>query len=215
MSVAPSSSVRLLATRTGHHRVALDHGRIRAKIWAPPGHFGVAVGDARFIDLGCEFELTAFDGAGSLTVTSGWVAYDRGSREVLVPAGHLATYSRTGIGTPARTDASNELREALRRLDQLSSGAAGDEGVRAAAEQVARAARDTDQYALLSMLTRHPKLASGSAYTRLHAILFGERPLDEGHRARWIDGDVSAVNEWWSRLPRQPKAWWLDWQDAF
>jgi hypothetical protein len=215
VTLAPGSSLRLMETRRGEHRVELDRGRMHAKIWAPPGYFGVAVHNARVLDLGCEFDLTAEQGgSGVLSVASGWVAYHRSGIEMLVPAGYASRFSETGVGTPVRADASNELRRAAEVLDTLLERAADDREIQAAADALANAARDDDHFTLLSLLTRHRQLASGSIYARLQTSLTGGT-IDEGHRARWLRGDSAAIDEWWRRLPRQPKTWWLNWRDAW
>jgi len=36
VDVEPNSRIRLITSRAGEHRMALDRGRIRALIWAPP-----------------------------------------------------------------------------------------------------------------------------------------------------------------------------------
>lgn len=213
--LAPGSSLRLIKTHNGEHRVELDRGRMRAKIWAPPGYFGVKVGTTRIVDLGCEFELTAEqDGSGLVSVASGWVAYDRGGIEVLIPAGYASRFSETRASTPVRHDASDELRRAAEALDALIDRAADDGETQAAADALANATRDDDYFTLLSLLTRHPRLASSSIYARLHTSL-AAGPIDEAHRARWLRGDLKALDEWWRQLPRQPKTWWLNWRDAF
>jgi ferric-dicitrate binding protein FerR (iron transport regulator) len=72
VTLAPSSIARLIRTRKGHHRIELEQGRLHAKVWAPPNHFGVTHGDARFTDLGCEFDLSVEgQGSGTLIVASG------------------------------------------------------------------------------------------------------------------------------------------------
>ena len=44
LEVEPNTQLRLLETREGAHRVALDRGVIHAMIWAPPGEFLVSTG---------------------------------------------------------------------------------------------------------------------------------------------------------------------------
>ena len=49
ISLSPDSSLRLERTGTGQHRVRLDSGHMRARIWAPPGYFGVETGSAEIV----------------------------------------------------------------------------------------------------------------------------------------------------------------------
>ena len=57
VAIGAGSRLRLLETRTGRHRVQLEQGSLWARVWAPPGQFGVGVAGAHVIDLGCEFLL--------------------------------------------------------------------------------------------------------------------------------------------------------------
>ena len=71
----PNTRLRLLRTRVTEHRLALDHGRIHAKISAPPRLFFVNTPSAEAIDLGCEYTLEVDEaGRGLLHVTLGEVA---------------------------------------------------------------------------------------------------------------------------------------------
>lgn len=214
VALASSSSVRLLRTGEGRHRIAMEAGRLHAKIWAPPGHFGVVSGDAVFIDLGCEFELdVAPSGAGTLAVLSGWVAYEHGAREVLVPAGHRLMFDRAGSGTPVSDRTAPQVRDAIRALDAALR--AGDkQATERWAEALAVDASNSDYHSLLSLLTRHPPLAGTPLYSRLGHVLGrdSDGPL---HRAQWTRGDAAAIDLWWERVPMPPKQWLLNWRDAF
>lgn len=214
VELASASSVRLLRTAKGRHRIAMETGRLHARIWAPPGHFGVVSGDALFIDLGCEFELNVEpSGAGMLAVLSGWVAYEHGAREVLVPAGHRLAFDRAGSGTPVSDRASPQLRDAIRALDTALR--AGDEqAIERLAAMVAASASDRDFHSLLSLLTRHPRLAGTPLYPRLSRVLGrdSDGPL---HRPHWARGDAAAIDLWWERVPMPPKQWLVNWRDAF
>ena len=57
VDVEPNSRVRLIESRAGEHRMALDRGRIRAQIWAPPRYFFVNTPSAVAVDLGCAYTL--------------------------------------------------------------------------------------------------------------------------------------------------------------
>lgn len=215
MQIAPGTALQLLGSRSGRHRIELEHGRIHARIWAPPGHFAVSSGSMRVVDLGCEFTLErGLDGSGHLSVLSGWVQQHLGGKEQLVPAGHALSFSAHAASTPLRTDAPEALRSALAALDEAMQRGADAEGIDALAAAVAQAARDSDQYTLMSLLLRDPALATSALYPRLADAL--RMPADDAaHRSDWIQGDYAAVEIWWQRLPSQPKRWWTHWRDAF
>lgn len=216
IAVSPGSTVRLLETRAGHHRVALDSGHLRARIWAPPGQFRVSSGAAEVIDLGCDFDLWQQpDGSGRLHVRSGWIAHRVGTQEVLVPAGYGLRFHTGHADTPMHAEASVVFAAAVAALGHaLGQSGAESAPALAAAVRVAEAAADSDSFTLLHLLSQHPRLADGPLYPRLAAALAA--PADDpGHRAAWAAGDADAINRWWHRLPVQPKAWWRNWADAF
>ena len=88
--------------------MALDRGRIRALIWAPPRYFFVNTPSAVAVDLGCAYTLDVDPrGWGLVHVTSGWVAFEHGERESFIPQDAVcATRPRFGPGTPHYDDAS-------------------------------------------------------------------------------------------------------------
>ena len=211
VTLAPNSRVSLIATGTQRHRLALQHGRLHARIWAPPGRFGVLHGGAETIDLGCEFDLLQrADGSGALRVRSGWVLQQVAGAEVLVPAGHAIAFDRKRSTIPLREAASPALRSALEELDTRMTAGWRIEALEAA---VAASATGDDAFALLSLLTRHPALASGPVYPRLASLL----RVDAGngaHRKAWAAGSHHAMEAWWERIPQPPKQWWWHWRDA-
>jgi hypothetical protein len=215
LQIAPGSAVRMLDSRSGHHRIELEHGRMHARIWAPPGHFGIRSGAMQVIDLGCEFILERRpDGSGSLSVSSGWVLQVLGGREQLVPADHALNFSADGADTPLRHDAPPGLRSALAALDRALQTATSTQDRDQQAAAVAQVARDEDRYTLMALLIREPALASGPLYPRLAQAL-GMPGSDAIHRAAWLQRDRAAIDLWWQRLPSQPKRWWTHWRDAF
>jgi len=111
--------VRLVETKPTEHRLELAHGKMSAKIWAPPRLFFVDTPSAVAADLGCAYTLEVDDqGGGLLRVSSGWVALQLKDRESMVPAGATcATRPGTGPGTPYFDDASENFRTALSKLD--------------------------------------------------------------------------------------------------
>lgn len=144
----PNTRIRLVRTRLTEHRIALDRGRIRAKIWAPPRLFFVDTPSAEAIDLGCEYTLEVDDaGRGLLHVTLGEVALVRNGREVYIPRYGMCQ-SRPGIGpgTPYFEDASEAFVSALEKFD-FESG--GEEAFNA----VLKESRPRDTFTLWSLLS--------------------------------------------------------------
>ena len=119
VEVEPNTRVRLLQARQTEHRLALDRGKMRARIWAPPRLFYVNTPSAVAVDLGCRYTLEVdTTGAGLLHVTMGWVAFEQDGRESFVPAEAMCvTRPGVGPGTPYFEDAPQALRDALVKLD--------------------------------------------------------------------------------------------------
>lgn len=215
IELSPQSRLRLLETRSGRHRVSLDGGHLRARIWAPPGYFGVDEGAAEVVDLGCDFEVwKGADGRGRVYVRSGWVAYRLGAEEILLPAGFAIDFAGGRATTPLRAEATAAFAQALREFERtLEAGDRAAAEVAASSARVAATADDADAFTLLSLLTRHPSLAQDALYPRLARAL-GVVADDTAHRAAWTAGDQAAIDAWWRRIPRQPKHWWWNWSDA-
>jgi FecR-like protein len=119
IEMEPNSRVRLLTMGKGLKRIALDHGKIHAFIWSPPGQFVVDTPSATTVDLGCAYTLQIDDsGSGFVRTTLGWVGFKLNGHESLIPAGAAcATRPKIGPGTPYFEDASAEFRAALARFD--------------------------------------------------------------------------------------------------
>jgi hypothetical protein len=119
VEIDPNTRVRLVATKPTEHRLELAHGKMSARIWAPPRLFFVDTASAVAADLGCAYTLEVDDaGRGLLHVTSGWVALQLKDRESMVPAGATcATRPGIGPGTPYFEDSSDIFRRALAKFD--------------------------------------------------------------------------------------------------
>ena len=115
VTVEPGARVRLLDSRTGHHRMELARGTMHATIWAPPNQFFVETPSTLAVDLGCAYTLTVDeDGGGLVTVLVGWVGFSTGDRESFIPAGFAAV-------DPARHRARHAIQRA--RVRGLPAGA--------------------------------------------------------------------------------------------
>lgn len=202
-----ASRLRLVQTGGGRHRVQLDHGTLWARIWAPPGSFGVGVPSGDAYDLGCEFTIsTDAAGNGALQVRSGWVQFERERVEVLVPQGaQVALHARRAPGTPHASDATPDFIAALQEIDAKQGLQVGD-----AERRLLAAARPQDAITLVSLLARYPALRSGAVFERTAALL----PPVVTREALATQG-ARALDPWWRALPYPPmKRWWLQWPDA-
>ncbi len=215
IELSPGSTLRLVETRAAHHRVDLEHGHLRARIWAPPGYFGLDDGRNQIIDLGCDFDVwKERDGSGRVRVRSGWIAWRGHAGERLVPAGHAVRIDGGRASTPLREAAAGGFRDAVDALDELLAADATDGGaLDAAAGRVAATASDADRMTLLNLLLERPSLASGPLYVRAAAAF--DMPVDPAQRRALAAGDRTAADAWWARLPTQPKHWWMNWRDVF
>lgn len=211
IAIGEGSRLRLVETRTGRHRVQLEEGRLWARVWAPPGQFGVGVAGADVIDLGCEFLLKVdARGNGSLSVLSGWVKIDNFHREVLVPEGTRVRVNGEGAaGTPHAFSASPAFVAALAAID-ARRGAVDPHG--AEIRRLLAAARSQDAISLLSLLRDYPWLAEGPMFERLAQLL---PTMPAATRDAWRVDRMAVLNGWWDALPYpRIKRWWMQWPDA-
>jgi hypothetical protein len=162
VEVEPQTRLRLIETKRVEHRIELQHGRMSARIAAPPRLFFVDTPSAVAADLGCAYTLEVDDaGRGLLQVTSGWVALDANGRESKVPAGaSCATQPGAPPGTPYFGDASPAFVVALSRFD-FSGG--GDDAL----SVVIREARPRDTLTLWHLLARTSGAERARVYGRL------------------------------------------------
>ena len=149
VELEPNSRIRLVQTSESEHRLALDHGRLSAKITAPPRLFFVNTPSAEAIDLGCAYTLEV-DNAGRsfLHVTSGWVQLVGNGHDSYVPIGAMCETRRgIGPGTPYFDDASEAFVRALNSFDFEGGG-------EQAFNTVLAECRQRDTFTLWQMLSR-------------------------------------------------------------
>lgn len=145
----PNSRIRLVQTRLTEHRLALDRGRMSAKITAPPRFFFVDTPSAVAIDLGCAYTFEVDDaGRSFLHVTSGWVELVGNGRESYVPIGAMCE-ARLGFGpgTPYFDDASEDFVRALEKFDF-------EGGSHSEFSTVLKESRERDTFTLWHLLSR-------------------------------------------------------------
>jgi hypothetical protein len=202
--VEPNSRVRLVQARPTEHRLSLEAGKIRARIWAPPRLFYVETPSATAVDLGCAYTLEV-DGRGValLRVLSGWVAFDDGGRESFVPEGAACeTRPGAGPGTPWFEDAGTPFREALARLDfDRRDPSARSEDL----STILRAARTRDALTLWHLLSRVEGQERIRVFERLSELV---PPPDGATRERILAGDRDLLDAWWDRLGLGVTTWW-------
>ena len=200
IEVEANSRLRLERAHRNEHRMRLDHGLIHAFIWAPPRSFVVDTPSAVATDLGCFYTLeVGEDGSGLLTVTGGWVSFERGGQESFIPAGAACqTRPGHGPGTPYRVAAPPELRRALQDFD-FSHG--GDEALNV----VLRNATKDDAFTLWHLLTRCTPAQAPRVYQALAALV----PPPPGiTREGILRGDRRMLDRWWDRLGLGDTSWW-------
>jgi len=207
-----NSRFSLVETRSGRHRLQLEHGSLWARVWAPPGALGVSMPTADVLDLGCEFVLkTDAEGYGQLTVRSGWVQIDNWHWEILVPQNaRVELRGKQMPGTPYDLGASAAFVAALREIDAQGHAAAADGD---AVRRLVAAARRQDAITLVSLLRQYSQLGEGPLFDRTAQLMPADAVVTrEDFRARGSD----ALNPWWSSLPYpRMKRWWMQWPDAF
>jgi ferric-dicitrate binding protein FerR (iron transport regulator) len=201
-----NSAVRLVETRGGHHRLALQRGTLHAAIYAKPGQFVVDTPSATATDLGCVYDLTVDDdGGGLLTVTFGWVAFDANGRESFVPAGaSCRTAPDAGPGTPRYDDAPVALQEALQRFDF-----GPPDGRAAALREVLARARRRDAVTLWHLLSR---VAPADRAIVFDAMAARVPPPAGVTRDKILALDKAALDTWWNALGLGDVSFWRHWK---
>lgn len=192
VEIAPNSRVKLVNTRATEHRLALEKGALKAKIFAPPRLFIVDTPSAAAVDLGCEYTLEVDEkGDSRLHVTGGFVALENGKFSAIVPAGAIAlTKKGKGIGTPFAEDSSAELQSALYQFDFADGG-------NAALETIIKEANVYDSLTLWHLLVRVPKAEREKVFNAL--ANFVEPPANVT-----VEGilrlDKKMLDAWWTEV---------------
>lgn len=201
--IDPNSRLRVLSARDDEQRLALDHGTIRALIWAPPTRFVVDTPSAHAVDLGCQYTLRiAKNGAGLLTVETGWVAFQWHDVESFIPAGAACTTRRSsGPGTPYFLDAPATMTAALNQFDATGS----DEALKT----VLSGARSRDGLTLWHLLCRTHGEQRVEVLDRFVALV--DLPRDVSRR-NILAGDRKSMDAAWDALQLGDTSWWREWK---
>jgi len=207
VTVDSSTRVRLIDTRDGHHRLALERGTLHASIAAPPGQFVVSTPSATATDLGCVYSLHVNDdGSGLLTVEAGWVAFEERGRESFVPSGASSRTDRVnGPGTPRFDDTDQTFRDALDDIDN------GRDASRKAASLrfVITRARPRDAMTLWHLI---PRVAPAERAVVVDALAARVPMPPDVARDAVLRLDRAALDQWWDALGLDEATWWRKWK---
>ncbi len=208
VEIDPNTRVRLLQTNSSEHRLELAHGRVSARISAPPKLFFVNTPSGVAEDLGCAYTLEVDDAGDSvLHVTAGWVSMQTANGEPVVPAGAACvTRKSLGPGTPYFEDATADFRAALARFDFDSTVETSSK--RSSTDVLLREARPRDVMTLWYLLPRVNKDERARVYDRMTAIM---APPPGVTRDGMLSLDQEMMNSWKAKLglswgqPMEPK----------
>lgn len=196
VDVGPNTRLSLLQTTRDHEEARLDQGTIHAEVSAPPYVFLVHTPSAYALDMGCAYTLSVNpDGSGTLEVTEGWIQFQHGWIQSMVPAGADAEMQPGyGPGAPYFADASQRFRDAL----HIVNFDFDRPQARSTALTVVLAdARNRDAFTVLNLLHRVAPEDRGRAFDRLAQLL----PLPPSvTRQDAIDGNWNAFSVVWDQL---------------
>jgi ferric-dicitrate binding protein FerR (iron transport regulator) len=206
MQVGGNTTLRLRSTASNRHRLVMQEGTVRVRVWAPPFSVSFRTPAGEVSDLGCEFELTVDGQSSRVQVTSGWVQLENLLGETLVPAGAASVMTTaTRPAVPVFVDAPPGFLEAVRAHEQSPSDPEP-------LDRIIDLARPRDAYTLLQLIQRRSPAARqlSERAAQLFAPPAGVDP------ARVAAGDVRGLDRWITALPLpSPKGTWLwNWRDA-
>jgi hypothetical protein len=211
IEIDPQTRLRVLRMSKGRQQIALDHGTIHARIWAPPGEFVVGTRSAVTVDLGCVYTLQVDDsGAGLVRTSLGWVGFTLNGRESFIPSGAACiTRPKVGPGTPYFEDAPAELRAALARFDFEDT--TEQERTHDLATILARC-RKEDALTLWHLLSRVDGEQRDRVYDRLQKLA----PAPAGvTREGILRLDQSMLDSWWNSLGFDDISVWRHWEHSW
>ncbi|MBI1764442.1 MAG: FecR domain-containing protein [Acidobacteria bacterium] len=206
VEIEPNSQVQLVTARATEHRLTLQRGKLTAIITAPPRVFFVNTPSATAVDLGCAYTLeVAENGAGTLRVIAGWVAYEAHGIESFVPEEAMCiTRPVFGPGTPYYEDASAALQAAVARFDIAPPGERN-----AALTAVLHEARPRDGLTLWHLLARTNTDERKQVFARFATLI---PPPQEVTLEGIQRGDHTMLDAWWEKLELGSPSWWRMWK---
>ena len=198
LRLEPNSTLQVVQSGPSHQRLALTQGTLHALIWAPAKSFAVDTPAGTSIDLGCAYTLTVDqDGAGLVSVSTGWVAFQSGRLESFIPAGAACrTRRQLGPSLPYFTDGSAAFTAAIVRWELTHE-----------LEELLKSARPRDAITLWHLLQRTQGAAPRRQVAqRLVALVPG---VDA---AGLEQGDPAAITQAWNALGLGSVEWWRAWK---
>lgn len=192
VEVAPNSRLKLVESKTTEHRLALERGRLHARIFAPPRLFIVDTPSAAAVDLGCEYILEVNDAGDSvLRVTGGYVALENDGVESIVPAlASAVTKKGKGIGMPVADSASDSFRNAVMVFD---FGERRDE----AFAKILEEARVVDSLTIWHMFARVDESRRGDVFEALASRV---KPPSKVTKDGIVRLDRKMLERWWAEV---------------
>jgi hypothetical protein len=210
MRLGPGSALTVSETRSRRHRVLLDRGAVKVRLWAPPGWFAFSTPAGNVIDLGCIFDLSVGeDGTSRVRVDTGWVQIQNGWGESLIPAGASSVMTASERpGVPVFDDASPAFAAAVRAIEHDAAAAARDGAV----DVAVATARKRDVLTLLMLSTASPVSVRRPLIERAAQLWPPPSSVTAGEVA---DGNREQLWRWYGTLDLPPaKSWWRNWRDA-
>ena len=204
MRVDGGSRVTLRSTQGTRHRLRMETGQVRVRVWAPPGSVSFQTPTGEVIDMGCEFDLQVEADVSRLHVRSGWVQMDNGLGESLIPAGASGEMRRDLLpGVPVFDSAGPSFLATVRQFERT-----GDEG---RLRTILETSRAEDVLTLLMLIARR---VSGADQLAVRAAELSPPPGDVTV-GQVVRGDRDALWLWRDALPLPPtKSWLRNWRDA-
>ncbi len=201
LQLEPNSTLKVVRSGPAGQRLVLTAGTLHALIWAPAKSFAVDTPAGTSIDLGCAYTLTVDpEGAGLVSVSTGWVAFQTGRLESFIPAGAACrTRRQLGPSLPYFTDASAAFTAAIVRWELTHE-----------LEGLLRSARPRDAITIWHLLQRtQGAMPRRQVAQSLVALVPG---VDAAGLER---GDPAAITQAWNALGLGSVEWWRAWKHSW
>lgn len=192
VEVAPNSRMKLVESKNTEHRLALERGRLHARIFAPPRLFIVDTPSAAAVDLGCEYVLEVNENGDSvLRVTGGYVALENDGVESIVPAlASAVTKKGKGIGLPVADNANESFKKAVAEFD---FGPNRDNAL----EWILREARVVDSLTIWHLFARVDEAQRGAVFEALASRI---KPPSKVTKDGIVRLDRKMLERWWAEV---------------